>query len=82
MFALCGLPLLFPLGGFIALPLWLAHPFGALELSLFGFDSPWGGVEHVLAWKGWALIFVIVYAASIVDIRRRAISALERARLL
>ena len=82
LITLCGLPLLFPLGGFIALPLWLAHPFGALDLALFGFDSPLGGVQHFLAWKGWALIFAAVYAVCIVDTRRRAITSLERARLL
>jgi hypothetical protein len=82
LFTLCGLALLFPLGGFIALPLWLAHPFGALDLAIFGFSSPAGGVEHILFWKGWVAAFALIYSFSIADVRRRAINALERARLL
>lgn len=82
LFAICGLALIFPLGGFIALPLWLAHPFGALDLAIFGFSSPVGGVENVVFWKGWVMAFAVIYGFSIADTRRRAISALERARLL
>ena len=82
LFSICGLALVFPLGGFIALPLWLAHPFGALNLAIFGFASPVGGVEHWIFWKGWVAVFGVIYGFSIADARRRAITALERARLL
>ena len=82
MLTLCGLPLLLVLGGIFAGPLWLAHPFVAIDLAIFGYASPFGGIEHILAWKGWVMIFAIIYAVAIRDTRQRAISALERARLL
>lgn len=79
---LIGSLFLFCIGGVIALPLWVFHPFFALGLATAGYDGPsGGGYECLFFWKGWAALCLPVYAFLILDGRRRAIKALERVRL-
>jgi hypothetical protein len=81
MLCILGTPLLLPFGGFLLLPLWLAHPYAALYLAVFGmsgFEPHADAVQTIIFWKGWALIFVALYYGFTRYVRRSAISSLER----
>lgn len=81
LLCILGTPILLPFGGFLLLPLWLAHPYAALYLAVFGMtgmEANADAVQTVIFWKGWALIFVALYYGFTRYVRRSAISSLER----
>lgn len=75
-------PFIFLMGGFLAGPLWLIHPFAGLSLAFFGPGLPQGGDWFDLMFIRWWTILVLpVYVLMIRDARRRATRALERVTL-
>lgn len=82
LLSLLGTPLLIPFGGFILFPFWLAHPFFALSLDILGYTLPYSdssdSISHLIFWKGWVLLFPVIYYVFIRNTRRSGILALER----
>lgn len=80
--ALLVTPFLFPLGGCLAGPLWLLHPFTALALAFWGAQGQaQAGDLSVFVLRWWALASLPLYLGVAREVRRRAIRALERVRL-
>ena len=70
------------MGGFLAGPLWLVHPFAGLSLAFFAPGLPQGGdwFDFMMV-RWWTLLVLPVYVLMIRDARRRATRALERVKL-
>lgn len=75
-------PFIFLMGGFLAGPLWLVHPFAGLSLAFFAPGLPQGGdwFDFMMV-RWWTLLVLPVYVLMIRDARRRATRALERVKL-